>query len=91
MSRGFRSDALSAPLPGSNNITSGPPQLRAQSSATPRFTWNLLNRAFRPTERVQHEKIAIIGCGSPAMILARAWLDHGGYDIAVYSGKTASE
>ena len=36
-------------------------------------------------------KIAIIGCGSSAMILAHALLNHGGYDVAVYSEKTASE
>lgn len=36
-------------------------------------------------------KIAIIGCGSSAMILAHALLNHGGYDVAVYSEKTAQQ
>ena len=36
-------------------------------------------------------KIAIIGCGSSAMILAHALLNKGGYDITVFSEKTAEE
>lgn len=36
-------------------------------------------------------KIAIIGCGSSAMLLAHALLDHGAYDVAVFSEKTAQE
>ena len=35
--------------------------------------------------------IAIIGCGSSAMILAHALLNHGGYEVTVFSEKTAAQ
>lgn len=35
--------------------------------------------------------IAIVGCGSSAMILAHALLLHGGYRVSVYSEKTADQ
>jgi len=36
-------------------------------------------------------KIAIVGCGSSAMILAHALLNHGGYEITVFSEKNATQ
>lgn len=36
-------------------------------------------------------KIAIIGCGSSAMILAPALLNQGGCEVAVFSEKTAEQ
>ncbi|MFT4581468.1 MAG: hypothetical protein ACI915_005103 [Gammaproteobacteria bacterium] len=35
--------------------------------------------------------IAIIGCGSSAMILGHALLNHGGYDVTVFSEKTSAQ
>lgn len=36
-------------------------------------------------------KIAIIGCGSSAMILGHALINHGGFDVSVYSEKTSKQ
>ena len=37
------------------------------------------------------KKIAIIGCGSSAMILGHSLLAHGGYEVVVFSEKTARQ
>ena len=36
-------------------------------------------------------KIAIIGCGTSAMILSHALLNHGGFEVTVFSEKTANQ
>lgn len=37
------------------------------------------------------DKVSVIGCGSSAMIFAHALLNKGGYDITVYSDRTAHD